>query len=43
MGEYNTEWGVLFAGLTMASLPIVLVYVLLSRQFISGLTQGAIK
>ena len=43
MGEYNTEWGVLFAGLTMASLPIVLVYVLLSRQFITGLTQGAIK
>lgn len=43
MGEYNTEWGVLFAGLTMASLPIVIVYVLLSRQFISGLTSGAIK
>ena len=43
MGEYNTEWGVLFAGLTMASLPIVIVYVLLSRQFITGLTQGAIK
>jgi raffinose/stachyose/melibiose transport system permease protein len=43
MGEYNTDWGVLFAGLTMAALPITVVYVLLSRQFIAGMTQGAIK
>ena len=43
MGEYNTDWGVLFAGLTLAALPIIVVYVLLSRQFIAGLTQGAIK
>ncbi len=43
MGEYNTDWGVLFAGLTLSALPITLVYVLLSRQFIAGLTQGAIK
>ena len=43
MGEYNTDWGVLFAGLTLAALPITLVYVMLSRQFIAGLTQGAIK
>ncbi|MDX2102584.1 MAG: carbohydrate ABC transporter permease [Alphaproteobacteria bacterium] len=43
MGEFNTEWGVLFAGLTLAALPIVLVYILLSRQFIAGLTHGAVK
>lgn len=43
MGEFNTDWGVLFAGLTLAALPIVLVYVVLSRQFIEGMTQGAIK
>ena len=43
MGEYNTDWGVLFAGLTMAALPITLVYIALSRQFIAGLTQGAGK
>jgi raffinose/stachyose/melibiose transport system permease protein len=43
MGEYNTDWGVLFAGLTLAALPISLVYIALSRQFIAGLTQGAIK
>lgn len=43
MGEFNTDWGVLFAGLTLAALPITAVYVLLSRQFIAGLTQGAVK
>ncbi len=43
MGEYNTDWGVLFAGLSLASLPIIAVYIVLSRQFIEGLTQGAVK
>lgn len=43
MGEYNTDWGVLFAGLSLAALPIVAVYVVLSRHFIEGMTQGAIK
>lgn len=43
MGEYNTDWGVLFAGLTLAALPITLLYIALSRHFIAGLTQGASK
>jgi raffinose/stachyose/melibiose transport system permease protein len=43
MGEYNTDWGVLFAGLTLSALPVTLVYIALSRQFIAGMTQGAIK
>ncbi len=43
MGEFNTDWGVLFAGLTLSALPITLCYILLSKQFIAGLTQGAVK
>jgi raffinose/stachyose/melibiose transport system permease protein len=43
MGEFNTDWGVLFAGLTLGALPITLLYIFLSRQFIAGLTQGALK
>ncbi len=43
MGEYSTDWGVLFAGLTLSALPLTLVYVALSRQFIAGLTSGAVK
>ena len=43
MGEYGTEWGVLFAGLTLAAAPVVVFYLLLSRQFTAGMTQGAVK
>jgi raffinose/stachyose/melibiose transport system permease protein len=43
IGEYTTDWGMLFAGLTLAALPIALVYVVLSRQFIAGLTAGSVK
>lgn len=43
MGEYATDYGVLFAGLTLSAAPIILIYIVLSRQFISGMTSGAIK
>ncbi|MCD7061371.1 carbohydrate ABC transporter permease [Pelagibacterium xiamenense] len=43
MGEYTTDWGVMFAGLTLAAAPITVVYVILSRQFINGMTSGALK
>lgn len=43
MGEFVTDWGVLFTGLTLAALPVTIVYILLSKQFIAGLTQGAVK
>ena len=43
MGEYTTNWGVLFAGLTLSALPITIVYILLSKQFIQGMTSGAVK
>ncbi|WP_349236652.1 MULTISPECIES: carbohydrate ABC transporter permease [unclassified Devosia] len=43
MGEYSTDYGVLYAGLTLSALPIIIIYIVLSRQFISGMTSGAIK
>ena len=43
MGEFNTDWGALFAGLTLSALPIIIVYIVLSRQFIAGMTSGALK
>ena len=43
IGEYTTDSGMLFAGLTLAALPISLLYIALSRQFIAGLTAGAVK
>jgi len=43
MGEFATDWGVLFSGLTLSALPIIILYIALSRQFINGMTAGAIK
>ncbi|MDR7427241.1 MAG: carbohydrate ABC transporter permease, partial [Armatimonadota bacterium] len=42
-GQYYTDWATLFAGLTLAAVPVVVLYALLSRQFIRGLTAGAVK
>ena len=39
----NTEWGALMTGSAIATLPLVLLFVLSSRQLISGLTAGAVK
>jgi raffinose/stachyose/melibiose transport system permease protein len=43
MGEYTTDWGMLFAGLTVAVLPVAVIYAALSRSFIAGMTAGAVK
>jgi multiple sugar transport system permease protein len=39
----NTEWGALMTGAAIATLPLVLLFVVSSRQLISGLTTGAVK
>jgi multiple sugar transport system permease protein len=39
----NTEWGALMTGSAIATLPLVVLFVLSSRQLISGLTTGAVK
>jgi raffinose/stachyose/melibiose transport system permease protein len=42
-GSYSTQWGLIFASVTISALPVVLAYLLLSRQFIAGLTAGSVK
>lgn len=42
-GEYSINYGVLYAGLTLAALPIVVIFIIQSKQFIAGMTAGAIK
>ncbi len=42
-GEYATNWALLFAGLTLTAAPLLVLYVVMSRQFIKGLTAGAVK
>lgn len=42
-GQYRTNFGLVFAALTMASVPIIIFYLLFSKFFTKGLLQGAIK
>ena len=42
-GQYVSEYGYAFAGIIMASLPIIALFALLQKYFIKGLVAGAIK
>ena len=41
--QYHVQWPYYFAGLSTAIIPIVVVYLVLQRQFISGMTAGAVR
>jgi raffinose/stachyose/melibiose transport system permease protein len=42
-GQYQTDWSLLFTGLSIAIIPMILLYLFLSKYFIKGLIAGAIK
>ncbi len=42
-GEFSVQWDLLFAALNISVLPVLLIFVILSKQFIAGLTEGALK
>jgi raffinose/stachyose/melibiose transport system permease protein len=42
-GQYAVEYGQAMAGLLLAVLPIIVFYLILQKQFISGISQGAVK
>ena len=43
VGRYSTDYPALSAGLVLALIPIVTMYLLMQRQFIKGLTAGALQ
>lgn len=43
VGQYVTDWNAVLAALTLAILPILALYLMLSRQLVRGLTAGAVK
>lgn len=42
-GEYQTNYPVIFAGVLLASIPMIVLYVFLQKYFIAGMTAGAVK
>jgi raffinose/stachyose/melibiose transport system permease protein len=43
VGEFTTDWVAMAAGLTLATIPVIIVYILFQRQIIQGMTAGALK
>lgn len=42
-GQYSTDWGLIGAGMVIATLPTILIYFLLSNQVQESLVAGAVK
>ena len=42
-GTYQSDWSMIFAGLTIASLPLIVLFLFASKHIIKGLTAGAVK
>jgi len=43
IGQYVTNWNAVLAALSLGILPVVVLYVLFSRNLIRGITSGAVK
>ncbi|WP_158865911.1 carbohydrate ABC transporter permease [Leifsonia sp. AG29] len=42
-GQYQSDFGVLFAALVIVSLPLIVIFVFATRQIVAGLTAGSEK
>lgn len=42
-GQYSTDWGLIGAGMVIATLPTILIYFMLSNQVQQSLVAGAVK
>jgi raffinose/stachyose/melibiose transport system permease protein len=43
IGTYSTEWGLVFASVVVSTAPAIVAYLLMTQQFVAGLTAGAMK
>jgi raffinose/stachyose/melibiose transport system permease protein len=43
LGQFQSEWDAVLAALTLAILPVLILYLIFSRQLIRGITSGAVK
>jgi len=42
-GQYNSDWAMIFSAIVLGSLPLIVTFLLLQKQFIKGIVGGAVK
>ena len=42
-GQYSTDWPKVLTILALSALPVIVLYLCMSKSFIKGLTAGAVK
>jgi len=43
IGQYSVDWGHLFAGSVIATIPVIILFAVIEGRVVSGLTAGSIK
>ena len=43
IGQFGTRWDLMFTGLSVAIIPVLILYLVMSKYFIKGMTSGALK
>jgi ABC-type glycerol-3-phosphate transport system permease component len=43
VGQYSTDWSSVMAGSVMITIPVVIMFLLLQKHLVSGMTAGAVK
>ena len=42
-GRYNRDWQYVFGALTLAVLPMLILFIILQKQIVAGMTSGDVK
>jgi len=42
-GQFETDFGLVFAALSLAAMPMIVLYLLISKQYLRGIESGALK
>jgi ABC-type sugar transport system, permease component len=42
-GQYQSDYATMFAGIVLVSIPMIIIFLLLQKRFIEGISSGAVK
>jgi multiple sugar transport system permease protein len=43
IGQYSIDWGHVFAGSVIATIPVIVLFAMIEGKVVGGLTAGSIK